>query len=55
MGGGEASWWWRQPVGAHGSGGLGVLRKETVGKLGQYRAEKAGMGWCAGRPKKDEN
>jgi hypothetical protein len=33
-------------------GGLGVLMKETVGKLGWYRAEKARVGRCAGRPEK---
>jgi hypothetical protein len=32
-----------------GGGDLGVLRKETVGKLGQYRTEKAGVGWQAGK------
>jgi hypothetical protein len=58
MGGGRGgvSRRWRQPARAHSGGAFGVLRKETVGKLGWYRAEKAGVGRCAGRPEKiDEN
>jgi hypothetical protein len=52
MSGGEASRRWWQQAEAHGGGGLGILRKETVGKLARYRAEKAGVGRCARRPEK---
>jgi hypothetical protein len=27
-------------------------RKEAMGKLGQYHAKKARVGWCAGRPER---
>jgi hypothetical protein len=52
MSGREVSRRWWQQAEAHGGGGLGILRKETVGKLAQYWAEKAGVGRCARRPKK---